>query len=299
MRQALKTFLEYLATEKNASPETIRAYRKDLQLLGEALGWPELKTISTRDIKAFLARQLMDHSRATIMRRVAAIRVFFSFLRKRGFLSHDPARSLKPPKQRRPLPGYLTVDEVFCLLEVSRRRRKGLEVRDRAILEVLYGTGLRVSEVAGLNLDDISFEPGLVRVFGKGRKERLVPLGEAACQAIKDWLPLRERLLKDPAERALFVNNRGRRLTARSIHRLVRDRGRVAGLARPLHPHLLRHSYATHLLEGGADLRAIQEMLGHASLATTQRYTHLDLSHLMAIYDDAHPRARKEKDGKD
>ncbi|WP_456433085.1 site-specific tyrosine recombinase/integron integrase [Thermosulfuriphilus sp.] len=299
MRGALRLFLEYLAAERNASPETIRAYQGDLNHLGASLGWPKIEAIGEKDLRAFLARELMDHSRATVMRRAATLKSFFSFLRRRRVISHNPARGLKLPRQRRSLPGYLTVDEVFALLDHPEKKQRRFSLRDQAILELLYGTGLRVSEVSGLNLEDISFEPGLVRVYGKGGKERLVPLGKTAQKALKDWLKERGLYLKDPKERALFLNCRGRRLSARSIHRLVRKRGRQAGIHRPLHPHLLRHSYATHLLEGGADLRAIQEMLGHSSLATTQRYTHLDLRHLMAIYDDAHPRARKEKDGKD
>ncbi len=293
MHSLVEGFMEYLATEKGASPETIRAYRKDLEQLEAFVHGKDLCSLTLAEVRLFLAQVAKRRAKSTLARKVACLRSFFKFLKRRGHPIDQRLLYLKGPKLGRDLPRVLSVDEAFALVEKPFGQGfKGL--RDRAILELLYGAGLRVSELCGLDLPDLSLEIMVVRVRGKGRKERLAPFGKKAKQALLDYLSAREELLKQRGQQteALFLNFRGTRLTPRSVHRLIKHYALLLGLPR-VSPHTLRHSFATHLLESGADLRAIQEMLGHARLSTTQRYTHLDFAHLARIYDQSHPRARK------
>lgn len=289
---AIEEFLTYLRDEKGASFHTLRAYRRDLEELKDFLGCdPEKATLP--QVRLFLARIAKNSARSTLARKLASLKAYFKFLRQKGRL-HDPRLLfLRGPRTEQKLPRVLTVDEAFALVEAPRGENfKAL--RDRAILELLYGAGLRVSELASLEMDSLSLDLMVVRVRGKGGKERLAPFGQAAKRALLKYLPAREDLLrrKKKETTALFLNIRGDPLTSRSVHRLVKHYALLLGLP-SVSPHTLRHSFATHLLESGADLRAIQEMLGHARLSTTQKYTHLDFSHLADIYDQAHPRAQK------
>lgn len=293
----LGEFLGYLRAERQFSPHTLRAYALDV---GEFLDFWEtsqpgepLQQVTYRHLRAFLARTVRGRSKTTIARKLAALRTFFRFLQRRGWIETNPARLAPSPRIDRPLPRFLTVDEVFHLLEQVGREGKFPGCRDWAILEVFYSGGLRLSELAGLNLADLDLVQGMVRVFGKGKKERLAFLGKPAQRALRTYLPLREQLLraKNLSEPALFLNYRGSRLSTRGVARVVDRWAKIAGLAGNLTPHSLRHSFATHLLEGRADLRAVQELLGHASISSTQRYLHLNLDQLMEEYDRAHPRS--------
>lgn len=295
MERELASFLDYLKIEKDSSPRTIKAYSMDLSSLQAFLGPSRsLLTATPREIRGWLAGlRRAGASKATVSRRLAAVRSFFRFLVRNGFLEKGPAEAIRAPKLDRRLPAYLSVDEAAAMVELSCEA--GFRpARDRAILEFLYSSGLRVSELCGLDLQSVTFSPEMVRVRGKGRKERMVPFGDKAREAIQAYLPERQALLerlrvKD--EPALFLNRTGMRLSPRSVERLVMRRRQVTGLSGPATPHTFRHSMATHLLESGADLRSIQEMLGHASLSTTQRYTHLNWSRLSEVYEKAHPRA--------
>jgi len=283
-------FLQYLAAERGASPHTIRSYRADLH---DCVGFLERRGLGTlvdadaRVVRGYLA-YLHDRglARTSIARRLATLRSFFRFLMRRGRVRVNPAREVRTPSLPGRLPAHLPIDQSQALF----RHPPGDEVadrRDRAILEVLYATGVRVAELAGLDMEDTDLGEGSVRVLGKGRKERIVPLGSKAVDAVRAYLGEREG-----SRGPLFRNARGGRLTVRSLHRIVRARARAAGLAGRVTPHTLRHTFATHLLDAGADLRLIQELLGHARLATTQRYTHVSADRLAKVYDAAHPRAK-------
>jgi integrase/recombinase XerC len=293
----LEEFLEHLRTERHLSEHTLRNYALDIsQFLAY---WEEnhpgqpLHLATYRHLRSFLASALKGRTKATLARKLSALRTFFKFLQVRGEVDQNPARLAPTPKAEKPLPHFLSVDEVFHLLdqqggEISFRSR-----RDRAILELFYSGGLRLSELAGLSLEDLDLAAGQVRVWGKGAKERLAFLGQPARAAFEAYLPMREQFLhqKNLSEKALFLNNRGGRLSSRQVARVVESWSRVAGLPAKLNPHALRHSFATHLMEGKADLRAVQELLGHVSISSTQRYLHLNLDYLMEEYDRAHPRS--------
>ena len=287
---AVAAFLRYLVAERGASAHTVRSYRADLVdctsfLERRALG--ALADADARVLRAYLADlHARGLARTSMARRLATLRSFFRFLVRRGRVRSNPAREVRTPTLPGRLPAHLPIDQSEALFrqplgddETSRR--------DRAILEVLYASGVRVAELAGLDLEDVDLREGALRVLGKGRKERMVPLGTKAIEALRAYLGAREG-----ARGALFRNRRGGRLTVRSLHRIVRDRARAAGLAGHVTPHTLRHTFATHLLDAGADLRLIQELLGHARLTTTQRYTHVSAERLAKVYDAAHPRAR-------
>lgn len=274
------------------SQETARAYRTDLFQFGGFLSAHKLTDLQKLDslaLRSWLTGLHKAHARSTIGRKVAAVRSFLRHLNQRGIINNNPAASLKAPRAEKRTPRFLSVDEVFALLD-NAPPETGLEKRDRAILEMLYSSGLRVGELVGLNLEAIDRRLGLVRVTGKGNKERVVPLGSRAQEALDIYLIEFEDRRRKTQTRALFLNNRGGRLTDRSV-RLIMDKAmtRLAATRR-ISPHGLRHSFATHLLDGGADLKAVQEMLGHASLSTTQRYTHTSLERLMAVYKAAHPK---------
>ncbi|MEF3169285.1 MAG: tyrosine recombinase XerC [Deltaproteobacteria bacterium] len=291
----LAAFLQSLAIEKNASPHTVKAYGRDLEGLSGFIGEGRLlRSASSREIRSWLAGLRRSGSGlSTVSRRLAAARSFFRYLVRKGLIHQSPAESIRGPKVERPLPTYLSVDEAAALVETPCPEGF-LSLRDRAILEFLYSSGVRVSELCGLDLVSVCLSPETLHVRGKGGKERLVPFGSKAKDALCAYLPARSALLermKRTQEPALFLNRRGFRLSPRSVERLVLRRRRETGIVPPATPHTFRHSMATHLLESGADLRSIQEMLGHASLATTQRYTHLEWSRLAEVYAKAHPRA--------
>ena len=292
MSDPLAAFLRHLAVERNASAHTLRSYGNDLrdfQRFVAARGPGGLATVDLRTVRAWLAAL---HARglapASIARKLAAVRSCFRFLVRRGEIEANPAREARGPRQPRRLVSFLPIDEAVQLVD-GRAVGGASRERDRAILELLYAAGLRVSELAGLDLDAVDEAERTVRVLGKGRKERMVPFGGAAAQALSAWLALRGE-----ARGPLFTNGRGGRLTARSIHTIVRRVARAAGIVRRVSPHTLRHTFATHLLDGGADLRAIQELLGHSRRSTTQRYTHVGADQLMKVYDSAHPRAQSK-----
>lgn len=302
LRAQIELFLGQLKVERRAADKTVQTYGRDLRALlqyvrAERPGKCDAALLATRDLRAFLAATARDQEPATVARKVAALRAFYRFLRRRCGLVTNPARTLQAPKLRRKLPLFLTAEKAGETVEMpTDRGTDASALRDRAMLEVLYGSGLRVSELVGLDLASIDLEQGLARVLGKGSKERLVPLGQAARDALRDYLPVRGQLCgreQDPA--ALFLSTRGRRFNVRHVQLITKRYGALATGSSALHPHALRHSCATHLLEAGADLRSIQELLGHASLSTTQRYTHLGTDQLQAAYAKAHPLAKPAK----
>lgn len=290
------SFLRHLEVARAVSPHTLKAYRQDLAAF-QAYLEPQgvaLERATHLHIRGFLGVQSVTLKPASRARRLAGLKAFYKFLARRRVIEASPARRVKAPKLPQRLPRAVPVDETFALLDAPDDE-KLLGARDRAMLEVLYGGGLRVSELVGLSLEDLDAKAGFVRVLGKGIKERICPLNEAALEALAAYLEVRGALLAKPSAkadpRALFLNFRGGRLTARSIARHLKRYAQQTGLDRNVSPHSLRHSFATHLLAGGADIRSIQELLGHASLSTTQRYTHVAFEQLQKVYDSAHPRA--------
>jgi integrase/recombinase XerC len=305
----VELYLEHLEHERRLSPRTVATYgrgiREFIGFLAEKGLADDVGRVDSLHVRAYLADLYGRNGPATIARKLASIRGFFAFLKARGHVPGNPAASVATPRVKRKLPRFVSVDEAVRMLEVAfEDTPEGL--RDRAMVEVLYGSGLRVSELAGLDQGSLDLDQGTVRVSGKGGKERLVPLGRASVKALRSYLRQRENLKgagRRPHERALFLNRSGDRLSVRSIQRLVRRRGLEVATREPVHPHALRHSCATHLLDAGADLRVIQELLGHSSLSTTQRYTHVSIDGLMEVYDRAHPlahrRTKKPTDGDD
>ena len=290
----LSRFKDHLEHSRGASPHTVRAYLADLIELEGYLAKQglALEVATHLAIRGHLGVLAVDHAASSRARKLASIKSFFKFLTRQKELPASPARRVKTPKLPARLPKVLPVDEVFAVLAAPGEDQV-LGLRDRAILEVLYGGGLRISELCGLCLNDLDGAGAVVRVMGKGSKERLCPLNPAAFAAVERYLERRDELALKPGadETALFLNHRGGRLTPRSIARHLDAYVRQLGLPRKVSPHALRHSFATHLLGSGADVRSIQELLGHASLSTTQRYTHVSWESLQAVYDKAHPRA--------
>jgi integrase/recombinase XerC len=300
--ELIQQYSEHLRTERNVSPHTLRNYLSDLAQFHQFLRERELCLDSTGNVdvgkvdihivRAFLAALTRDRKKSSIGRKLAALKGFFRYLVANKHIDKDPLLLIHSPKQEKPLPTFLSVDDVFQLLG-GIKIKTGLDVRDLAVLEGFYSTGVRVSELVGLNWADIDFQLGIVRVVGKGSKERIVPIGEIALAALRDYAQEQRKKwnLSCRGETPVFLNNRGERITTRSVARIVEKHLKQAGIQIRMGPHGLRHSFATHLLNSGADLRVIQELLGHASLSTTQRYTHLNLDQLTAVYDKAHPRA--------
>ncbi len=295
MREAVGEFLRHLGVEKNASHYTVKSYREDLtqalDFFVERLGVPSPRPgqLSTRLVRAYLAHlHEQGYARSTIARRLAAVRSWCRFLARQGVLTSNPAAGLRGPRQEKKLPRFFSREEMARLL-LTPPADSPLGLRDRAILEVLYSAGLRVSELVGLNLADVDLPEGLATVRGKGRRERLALLGPQAVEAVEAWLPGRQALAG--SEQALFLNKRGTRLSTRSVARLLEKYLKLAGLDPQASPHTLRHSFATHLLDAGADIRSVQELLGHRSLGTTQMYTHVTTQRLRDSYHKAHPRA--------
>ena len=293
-------FVDYLALEKGASPHTCRAYRKDLEFFVAFLqnqGLPlDVTKIDHLTIRLYLGHlyQGRQIKRTSVVRKLAALRTFFRYLKREGIVEKNPAKMVASPKGGKDLPHALTVDEAFRFLDIPDSTNP-LGSRDRAILEFLYSSGLRVGELTSLSLNDLDLGAGMVRVLGKGSKERMVPIGSKAVEALQSYLTRRGELMAkgERAPQYLFLNHRGGRLTARSVGRMIKKYLLQAGIVKETTPHTFRHSFATHLLDAGADLRGIQELLGHASLSTTQKYTHVSSAKLMEVYDRTHPRARK------
>jgi integrase/recombinase XerC len=288
----LREFADHLERVARASQHTRRAYLSDLRQLASWLAesGKGLDEADRDDLRGFLAARYGANQPATLARKQASLRAYYEHRVRMGYLADSPARRLASPKRRRSLPNVVSVDDVFALLEVPNARTPA-GLRDRCALELLYGAGVRVSELVGLDLPDLLDGATAVRVRGKGGKERVLPLVAKARAALQIYLARRAELGSGPA---LFLNRRGERITARSVARNLTRYALICGTQRHVHPHALRHSFATHLLDMGADLRGIQELLGHASLSTTQRYTHVSSEHLVQIYEDAHPRARRE-----
>lgn len=292
----LAEFIRHLASEKRHSPRTCDSYQRDLLRLADWLGrsgfvaWQRVTNHDLRRYVATLSREGM--SGRSIARHLSATRRFYQFLLREKLASDNPALDIRAPKSGRRLPRVADVDQLNHLLD--GQPDDPLEVRDLCMFELMYSSGLRLAELASLDLDTVDLRSGEVRVMGKGGKERLLPVGRKAIAAIQAWLPYRAALAND-GEAALFVSQRGERLSHRSIQVRLSRWGISRGADQKLHPHLLRHSFASHMLESSGDLRAVQELLGHADIATTQVYTHLDFQHLARVYDQSHPRARRDR----
>jgi integrase/recombinase XerC len=306
LRDHVDAFIGFLSNEKGYSEHTVRNYHVDLKdflgFLAVVKGYPAdgQDKLIPEDVNPLIIRQYLGNlygksSRSTIARKLSSMRSFFLFLEKRALCKVNPAADIATPKQKSYLPSYLTVDETFRIFK-NPPPNKPLVLRDLAVLEVLYSCGIRASELEGMNLGSIDAEQRLVRVMGKGRKERIVPIGRQALKAVGDYLES-VRCLRKPGERdspggPLFLNFRGGRLSTRSIGNIVKKYAVASGLSSDISPHSMRHSFATHLLDGGADLRCVQDLLGHKSLSTTQKYTHVSLDRLMEVYDKTHPRSK-------
>lgn len=288
--QHIEAYCTFLRRERNASPHTIAGYRRDLELFAAYLAERKpAEPYATGAVRGFLASRHGKESKTSTARRLSALRGFFRYLRREGTLGINPAELLPTPKREKRLPRFLEIDQVRAFLEgIGAEDWRG--VQDRAVFELLYSAGLRISEALGLDLADLDFEAGLVRVTGKGSKERIVPFGAPAAAALRRWLDVRAEQA-GAASAALFLGVRGKRLGPRQVQAAMQRHLRDVGLRLGVTPHGLRHSFATHLLNNGADLRSIQELLGHESLSTTQKYTHLNLQQLIQVYDKTHPKA--------
>jgi len=306
MEQLIEQFLEHLRYERNVSAHTLRNYASDLEQFVDHIApadprsgarkFPELKNVDHLTIREWLAElHSAQKKKASIARKLAALRTFFQFLVREGLLESNPAKLVSTPRQEKKLPKHLSIEEAIKFIETPDIKTD-LGKRDRAMLELMYATGVRVAELTTLNLADIDFRNQLVRVTGKRRKQRIVPFGDPAASAIRDYLKVRDKfLLNSPIserdDEALFLNYQGTRITTRSVGRMVEKYIKICAGAHRISPHALRHSFATHLLDSGADLRDIQELLGHARLSTTQVYTHVSMEKLVEVYDKAHPKA--------
>lgn len=299
MRPQIGQFLQYLRVERGASPHTLKGYREDLHALAEYLAddqgiSPTPSSITTNELRGFLsALHEAGYAKSSISRRLASVRSFMKFGQREGWAKANPAKALRNPRKSRKLPHFLTTDEIGKLL-AAPKGDSAAALRDRAILETLYSAGLRVSELVGITDGDLDFAAGIVRIRGKGKKERLAPIGSYAARALKRWLEVRKLSEREKSgrEAPVFTNKFGTRLTTRSVARMLDKYLKETGLDQRTSPHTLRHSFATHLLDRGADIRSVQELLGHKSLVTTQIYTHVSTANLRAVYEKAHPRAR-------
>jgi integrase/recombinase XerC len=286
---AVESYLQHLATERRLSPHTVKNYRRDLDGLVRLVGDRPLAELTTADIRGAVIRLRSQGLAATsLARHLSSWRGFYNFACRRLGYTRNPCSGMRPPKAAKPLPKTLSPDACTQLLD--RTTDTLLDTRDRAMFELFYSSGLRLSELTGIDLDDLDLSSAEASVTGKGNKTRIVPVGRQALQAIREWLQVRPTT----SQRALFVSNGGTRLSPRSVQLRLQRWALNAGLAQHVHPHMLRHAFASHVLQSSGDLRAVQEMLGHASISTTQVYTHLDWQHLAKVYDQAHPRARKK-----
>ncbi|MDH3656012.1 MAG: tyrosine recombinase XerC [Myxococcales bacterium] len=308
LERQIDAFAQYLADERRSAPRTVETYVRDLRSFRDFLreqGLPlDARELDIVALRGFLSSLFRNNQASTMKKKVSAIRSFFKFLLKRHLIDQNPASGLRSPKIAKSLPRFLTVDQAFRVMDAppkEEKRAKPLMVRDQALLETLYGTGVRVGELAGMNVNDCDFSASSVRVLGKGGKERIVPLGRSSLGALQLYLPARSSLLvraKEGDAEALWLSRNGKRLSVRQMQNIVRRHGTLGARRGDLHPHAMRHTCATHLLDAGADLRSIQELLGHSSLSTTQRYTHVSVDRLMEVYDRAHPLAKdKASDG--
>lgn len=292
MERYIEKFLNYLRIEKNASGHTVLNYSSDLKMFADFLK-SENKQVETTDhivLRKFLITfKNKNYSSTTVARKLASLRSFFAFLCRDGYLKVNSASAISTPKRDKKLPVFLDVEAMARLIE-SPHNNDLYSLRDAAILETLYSTGIRVSELVGLDIERIDFISGVVKVMGKGKKERLAPIGDKAMRVIRAYLDKRNLIIKQE-KRALFLNKNGTRLTDRSVRRIIEKYIRVLSIKEHISPHSLRHSFATHLLDRGADLRSVQELLGHANISTTQIYTHVSTQRLKSVYDKAHPRA--------
>ena len=307
MKKLIEEFKKYLIGEKDASPNTVSAYLNDLTQFeaflletGHACNNSEIQIdqVDRLALRSFMSRLYEKSNSGTSMgRKLSTLSSFFKFLCREGYVKTNVVKTIPVPKKINKLPSHLSVDEVFRLLELPKPESFP-GTRDRAILEIFYGTGIRVSELVGLSPDDLKLEQRNVKVLGKGKKERILPLGKQSTEILKSYLQFRTKYIKnkkvEPAPSALFLNQRGQSISVRGVRKIISQYIRTNNFPENISPHSLRHTFATHMLEAGADLRAIQEMLGHASLSTTQKYTHLTIDQLTETYDKAHPRARKK-----
>ena len=296
LAEQIVAFCAYLETERNVSPHTLSAYRRDLEQLAAFAAKERGDDISAGEVDHLLLRRYLallgkTAKKSSIGRKLAAVRTFFRFLLRRGEIDKNPAELTATPKREQRLPFHLDIDQATALMEAPTADEKYV-LRDRAVLELLYSSGLRVSELTGLDIGDLDLSGGMVRVMGKGGKERIVPVGSRATQAVREYLAQRGELA---GSGPLFLNTRGQRINRRSVTRIVDAHVLRVAAFKHISPHTLRHTFATHMLEGGADLRSIQELLGHASLSTTQKYTHVGIDRLMEVYDKAHPKAKSSR----
>ncbi len=288
----LERYLEHIAAEKRLAALTVENYARDVRDLLALAGTAHPSTLTVHDLRRFVARL---HAKGlggrSLARKLSAWRSFFDYLARDHGLPVNPAVGLKAPRSPRKLPNTLTPDQAAQLLD--RKEDDVLLIRDCALFELVYSSGLRLSEAVGVSLSDLDLRARTVTVLGKGSKTRVVPVGSVAAEALERWLPERDKIAA-PDETAVFVSQTGKRISPRSVQLRLRARALASGLDRGVHPHMLRHSFASHLLQSSGDLRAVQELLGHASISTTQVYTHLDFQHLAKVYDAAHPRARRK-----
>lgn len=292
MKKLAALFGKYIDAERNYSANTLRAYNKDIttfiDFIESKLNIHDIRNISEYEIRQYIGLLNKKNGKSTIERKLASLRSFFDFLRKEEFITNNPAKLVPSPKKEKNLPKFLTVDEVYRLLD-DKLFKGNLGIRNKAIIELLYSCGVRVGELVNIDIMDIDLENGLVTVMGKGAKERIIPVGSKAIDSVRNYLNIRSNF--KPRTQSLFLNSRGHSLTPRSIERVVKDLCVRAALNKKISPHVLRHSFATHLLGSGADLRSIQDMLGHSSLSITQKYTHTSIEKIMEIYDKTHPRS--------
>lgn len=299
LAEPIKAFTRHIGSERRLSPHTLSNYQRDLQQAGGLLqerGLCDWSAVTQHDVRALVA---MWHRRGkggtSIQRMLSSLRTFYRFLLREGLAKDNPADGIRAPKSAKRLPKTLDQEQVGHLLD-SNAEDDPLALRDQAMMELIYSSGLRLAELVSLDIDTIDFRDGEMVVTGKGSKSRMLPVGAPAIAAVRAWIKLRTTLIKDPNERALFVNARGGRVSTRTVQQRLARAAKLRGLDQHLHPHMLRHSFATHMLEASGDLRAVQELLGHANLSTTQVYTHLDFQHLASVYDGAHPRAQRKKE---
>ncbi len=303
MERAIEGFLRYLRIERNSSPLTIKSYAEDLasllEFFRERIGYmPDVAQVSIGILRAYVAYlHECEYAKTTVARRLACLRSLFRYCEREGLVSSNPAKALRTPRTGRKLPGLLSADQLAKLLEAPPANEP-MGLRDRAILETMYSAGLRVAELVGLDVSSWERDSDVLRVMGKGRRERISPLGRYAAKALSNWIDVRTPDPHSSDADAMFLNKFGKRLTTRSIGRMLDKWLQHTGLDRHVTPHTLRHSFATHMLDGGADLRIVQELLGHRSLTTTQIYTHVSTRRLHETYDKAHPQSSKNKRGR-
>ena len=290
-------FVQHLQSERRLSPHTVSNYQRDLRDAARILGQRNWASVTVHDIRALVANlHRQGKGGKTIARLLSTLRTFYRYLMREGIAKDNPVIDVRAPKSGKRLPKALDADQVTQLLDAGTDKGDPLSLRDQAIMELFYACGLRLAELLSLNLDSIDMSAAQLLVTGKGNKTRQLPMGKPAVTALQRWLKARTLFVKDSTEKAVFLSKHGKRLSPSSVQQRLKRHALERGLDDHLHPHKLRHSFATHLLESSGDLRAVQELLGHADLATTQVYTHLDFQHLAQVYDSAHPRAQRKKD---